>query len=130
MAESSNDRLALLEKTKKGLEESKPKEITLCPGDNSHTLRLKDLFPLKFENNQFVCFASKKQLKFQKIIGLRTCGHAYTREFFDQCIRDGNICLCGKKFLEGDAIPLQSAHSAFCEHNKVEARVYEPSFAV
>lgn len=130
MAESSNDRLAQLEKTKLAIESQKPKDIMICPGDNKHSLKLKDLFPLRFENGQFVCFASKKKLNFQKIVGLRTCGHVYSMAFFDQCIRSGGACLCGKKFLEGDIIHLQSAHSAFCDHNQVEAKVYEPSFAV
>lgn len=130
MAESNKDRLALLEKTKKAVEESKPKDTMICPGDNQHSIKLKDFFPLKFDNNSFVCFASKKQLKFQKIIGLRTCGHVYTKESFDTCAKDTGICLCGKKFLEGDVIALLPANSAFCEHNEVEAKVYEPSFAV
>ena len=130
MAESNKERLALLEKTKKSGEDNKPKEIMVCPGDNLHPIKLKDFFPLKFDNNQFVCFASKKQLKFQKICGLRTCGHVYSKDFFDKCVLDTNVCLCGKKFQEGDVISIVPAHSAFCEHNEVEAKVYEPSFAV
>jgi nitric oxide synthase-interacting protein len=130
MAESSNDRLALLEKTKQNAENSKPKEHVICPGDNKHHLKLKELFPLKFENGQFVCYASKKHLKFQKIVGLRTCGHVYTQEHFDKLVKMNKACLCGKPFLEGDVIRLESARSAFCEHNEVEAKIYEPAFAV
>ena len=64
MAESDKDRIAKLESTKKSIEDSKPKDYMVCPGDNIHSIKLKDFFPLKFENNQFICFASKKQLKF------------------------------------------------------------------
>lgn len=130
VAESSKDRLELLEKTKKSIEEFKPKNQMICPGDNKHPIKLKDLFPLKFENNQFVCYASKKELKFQKVVALRTCGHVYSKDFFDKCVGGSMTCLCGKKFLEGDVIDIEPAKSAFCEHNSVEAKVYEPSFAV
>lgn len=130
LAESNKERLQLLEDTKKSLEEKKPKANMVCPGDNKHQIRLKDFFPLRFENNQFTCFASKKQLKFQKMIGLRTCGHVYIKEYFEKCTKETPACLCGKKFLEGDIIDIKSAHSGFSEHNAVEARIYEPSFAV
>lgn len=130
MAESNVERLALLDQTKKAIEDNKPKETMICPGDNEHSIKLKDFFPMKFDREQFVCFASKKQLKFQKIVGLRTCGHIYSKEFFDKCAKDVGMCLCGKKFLEDDVIPIKPAHSAFCEHNEVVAKVYEPSFAV
>jgi nitric oxide synthase-interacting protein len=130
MAESNKERLQLLDDTKKALEAKKPKENMICPGDNQHTIKLKDFVPLKFDDKTFVCFASKKQLKFQKMVGLRTCGHVYIKEFFDKCAKDVSVCLCGKKFLEGDIIPIQPALSAFCEHNEVEAKIYEPSFAV
>jgi nitric oxide synthase-interacting protein len=130
MAESNKERLQLLEDTKKAIEDKKPKEVMICPGDNAHSIKLKDFVPLKFESKALVCFASKKQLKFQKMVGLRTCGHVYIKEFFDKCARDVGVCLCGKKFLGGDIIPIQSANSAFSNHNEVEARIYEPSFAV
>lgn len=130
MAESSKERLQLLEETKKAIEDKKPKEHMICPADNEHAIKLKDFVPLKFEGKDFVCFASKKQLKFQKMVGLRTCGHVYIAEFFDKCAKTAGVCLCGKKFLDGDVIPIQPALSAFCEHNEVEAKVYEPSFAV
>ena len=130
MAESSKERLQLLEETKKALEDKKPREHMVCPGDNQHTIKLKDFVPLKFEGKTFLCYASKKQLKFQKIVGLRTCGHVYIKEFFNTCAKVAGACLCGKTFFEGDVIPVQSALSAFCEHNEVEAKIYEPSFAV
>jgi nitric oxide synthase-interacting protein len=130
MSESNKERLQLLEGTKKALEDSKPKENMICPADNHHTIKLKDFVPLKFDNNSFTCYASKKQLKYQKLVGLRTCGHVYIKEFFEKCAKDSSACLCGKKYLEGDIIPIQSANSAFCEHNQVEAQVYEPAFAV
>lgn len=130
MAESNKERLQLLEETKKAIEDKKPKENMICPADNEHIIKLKDFVPLKFEGKNFVCFASKKQLKFQKMVGLRTCGHVYIKEFFEKCAKDVGICLCGKKFLEGDMIPIQPAMSAFCDHNEVEAKIYEPSFAV
>ena len=130
MAESNKERLQRLDETKKAIEDKKPKENMVCPGDNKHAIRLKDFIPLKFDDKNFVCFASKKQLKFQKMFGLRTCGHVYIKESFDKCAKDSGLCLCGKKFLEGDVIPVQPANSAFCEHNAVEAKIYEPSFAI
>lgn len=130
MAESNKERLQLLDDTKKAIEDKKPKDNMICPADNEHTIKLKDFVPLKFDGKNFVCYASKKQLKFQKMVGLRTCGHVYIKEFFDKCAKDVGVCLCGKKFLEGDIIPIQPALSAFCEHNEVEAKIYEPSFAV
>lgn len=130
MSESNKERLQLLDDTKKALEDKKPTEQMICPGDNVHSIKLKDFVPLKFEGNTFSCYASKKQLKFQKMVGLRTCGHVYIQEFFDKCAKDVGMCLCGKKFLEGDLIKIQSANSAFSNHNEVEAKIYEPAFAV
>lgn len=130
MAESDQQRLKLLDDTKKSLEEKKPKDKMICPGDNAHLIKLKDFIPLKFDKDDFICYASRKQLKFQKIVALRTCGHVYISEFFDKCAKENGVCLCGKKFLEGDVVQIQSANSAFCEHNAVEAKIYEPSFAI
>jgi nitric oxide synthase-interacting protein len=130
LAESNKDRLEALDKTKKPLEEKQPRQVMLCPGDNQHTIKLKDFFPLSFEAGRFVCFASKKQLKFQQMIAVRTCGHVFVKEAFKKCVGDSLVCLCGKQFLEGDLIDIVPANSAFAEHNEVEARVYEPSFAV
>jgi nitric oxide synthase-interacting protein len=130
MAESDKERLQQLDQTKKPLEDKKPKEKMTCPGDNVHSIKLKEFVPLKFEGDTFVCYASRKQLKFQKMVGLRTCGHVFIKESFDKCVKESAVCLCGKKFLEGDVFPVQPANSAFCEHNQVEAKIYEPAFAV
>lgn len=130
MAESDKERLQLLDQTKKPLEDKKPKDKMICPGDNIHSIKLKEFVPLKFDGETFLCYGSRKQLKFQKMVALRTCGHVFTQESFDKCAKDVGVCLCGKKFLEGDMIPILPANSAFCEHNEVEAKIYEPSFAV
>ncbi len=130
MAESNKERLDALDRTKKPLDDKKPRQCMVCPGDNRHSIKLKDFFSLKFENSQFVCFASKKQLKFQKMVALRTCGHVYVKEFFEKCVGASPMCLCGKQFLDGDVVSIVPANSAFAEHNEVEARIYEPSFAV
>lgn len=130
LAESDKERLQQLDQTKLSIEDKKPQEKMICPGDNAHSIKLKEFVPLKFEGDTFLCFGSRKQLKFQKMVALRTCGHVYIQESFDKCAKDSGVCLCGKKFLEGDIIPILSANSAFCEHNEVEANIYEPAFAV
>jgi hypothetical protein len=105
------------------------KSVMLCPADNLHPIKIKDLFPLHFEGNNFTCFASKKKLGFQKIVALRTCGHLYIEEYFKSYVGASSVCLCGKKFFEGDVIKMESAKSSFAEHNPVVATVYQPSFA-
>ena len=130
LAESNKDRLEALDKTRKPLEDRRPRQAMVCPGDNQHAIKLKDFFPLKFEAGRFVCFASKKQLKFQQMVAVRTCGHVYVRDAFKKCVGEALACLCGKQFLEGDLVDIVPANSAFAEHNEVEAKVYEPSFAV
>jgi nitric oxide synthase-interacting protein len=132
MAEADKERKAQLDKAGalEGAKSIKPERM-ICPGDNKHSIKLKDFFHLKFENGGFLCYASKKQLKFQKIIGLRTCGHVYIAEEFDRFVqKESQKCYCGKEFLEGDIIKIEPAHSAFSKHNSVEAKVYQPHFAV
>lgn len=132
MAEADKERKAQLERAAiKASDKDKPSDRMVCPGDNKHTIKLKDFFHLKFENGEFTCYASKKQLKFQKIVGLRTCGHVFIQEEFERFVNNQNkTCYCGKQYLDGDAIKIEPAHSAFSKHNAVEAKVYQPHFAV
>lgn len=110
--------------------EKEAKKKMICPGDNKHDIKLKDMFNITLKGGKYACYATDKELKYQKTIGLRTCGHLMMKDFFENHIRSSAVCLCGCKFSPLDVIDVVPANSAFCEHNAVEAKVYEPSFAV
>lgn len=132
MAEADKERQAQLDRA--GVKANAPEKIAkcmICPGDNKHPIKKKQLFDLKFENGEFVCYASRKQLKFQKIVGLRTCGHVFIADEFDRFVKkESKQCHCGKAFLTEDIVNIEPAYSAFAKHNAVEAKVYQPHFAV
>lgn len=129
MAESDRSRLMDLKVAKEMQKDEKPSKKMICPGDNRHKIKAKTVYPLKFVNG-FNCFACGKKLAFQKIASLRTCGHVTCMECLeDFCLKDKS-CLCGKKFLPGDVIKMEETKSSFSLHNDVEAKAYQPAFAV
>ena len=100
----------------------------ICPGDNNHTIRLKDLCRISFKvsDKKFVCKYCEKVLNFQKISALRKCGHVYCTK----CLRElpGKRCLCGKVFKKKHIIPLKESESGFGSHNQTEVKVYTRAF--
>jgi hypothetical protein len=129
MAESDRARVANLQKAKALKAEVKPKSKMICPGDNKHKIKAKTVYPLNFPNG-FVCFACSKKLAFQKIVTTRTCGHAMCKDCFKGFCKKTKACLCGVAFKPGDVIKMEETKSSFSFHNKVQAEVYKPAFAI
>lgn len=129
MAESDRSRLTALKIAKDKQEEKKPSKKMVCPGDNKHKIKAKTVYPLKFDKG-FICFACNKKLAFQKIVSMRTCGHVMCMECLNDFCLKGKACLCGKAFLPGDIIKMEETKSSFSLHNDVEAKVYQPAFAI
>ena len=130
MAESDRGRIKALEDASRLKKDKKPSSKMICPADNKHKIKVKTLYPLKFEGEGFHCFASKSKLTYQRVVALKTCGHVMTMDCFKAFCKDSGMCLCGKHFLPGDVIEMEQGKTSFSAHNKVEAEVYQPSFAV
>lgn len=135
MAESDKHRLEDLKKYSiKGME-PRPKRILRCPADNTHQIKIKKIYPLNFgagTGPELYCKACNKQLGFQKITALRSCGHVMCRSCFrEYCEKEEQkMCICGKRYLGGDIIPLIEGMSSFANHNEVVAKKYSPAFAI
>jgi len=141
MAESDKFRVEDLKKFSIDGNQQKPKKILICPADNQHRIKLKKIYELNFDENnnrEFYCKACKKQLSFQKIAAIKNCGHCFCKKCLEEYCplniqkneKKIGMCLCGKKFLNGDIIDLKEGHSSFSNHNKVEAEKYSPAFAI
>lgn len=129
VAEADKGRLLALQSAKDGNPEKKPSGKMICPADNKHKIKTKTIYPLEFKNG-FNCFSCANKLGFQKIVALKTCSHVHCKDCLkDFCVKT-MTCTCGKKFLPGDVIKMQEGKSSFATHNKVEASVYKPAFAI
>lgn len=100
----------------------------ICPGDNVHKIRVKDLIKvsLKTSDKSFVCKYCEKLLNFQKICCLKLCGHVYCVK----CLKEmpGQRCLCGQKIQGKKIVHLKESKSGFGSHNKTEIRVYTRAY--
>lgn len=148
MAESDQDRVEDLKKFNSGGPMERPKKILICPGDNKHRIKLKKIYKLDLQTGtkgEFLCKACNKQLGFQKIVAIKNCGHCFCKKCWEEyCplnsweekdpeqkdLTKFGLCFCSKKFLEGDVITMKEGMTSFSNHNKVEAKLYTPSFAI
>ncbi len=130
MSESDDARVRALELARLNSKDVPPSKKMRCPGDNKHKIKVKKIFPLRFGEDGFNCFACKNKLGYQKIVAITTCGHTMCQKCYQDFCADSTSCSCGKRFKAGDVINMQETKSSFSSHNKVEAEKYQPAFAV
>lgn len=110
----------------------RPTQEILCPGAQSHALRLKKCYKVVFcEDNEknFVCFSCRKELKFQKVLMGKRCGHAFCKSCMEKlCLKDGKCAECGNSVRKDQVIAILEGFTAFATHNAVEAEKYQPAF--
>lgn len=112
------------------VEERKPVIHHLCPADNVNRIKFKRLVPLEIEkhNEQLCCWACKKELKFQKIVALRKCGHVMCKKCLEDLGKGGRCIACNRGFGRSDVIDLAESMSSFSSHNQVESGKYSYAF--
>jgi len=118
-------------KTLDNFMKEKPSSQMICPGDNKHNIKLKQLVKATFDEagDKFVCWICKKELKFQKICMLPKCGHAMCKSCLELTSKTSTKCpVCNQNFKKEDIINMKEAQSAFSAHNKVVTEKYTPSF--
>jgi len=115
-------------------EKDKPSDKLLCPfNEKDHYIRLKDLSSLKISMNEaddkFVCKTCKKELSYQKIVALKSCGEVFCKKCLDITCKDANICpSCSKPFSETDVINLKESGTGYSSHNSVQTTKLNPFF--
>lgn len=111
---------------------SRPCEDIVCPGSQDHALKLKKCYKVFFcEDNEknFVCFSCKKELKFQKVMMGKKCGHAFCKNCMEKlCLKDQRCIQCNNTIKKEHVISILEGFSAFIMHNSVEAEKYQPAF--
>merc|ERR1712159_826092 len=97
-------------------------------------LKLKDLIPLNLledsdgEKGSFICAVSKKELKHQKVVLIKSSGQVMLRKCFDELAKPEMKCpVTGISFKEEDVIDLKTGGTGFSAHNEVVAKRYRPS---
>jgi len=120
----------------------KPSENIMCPEGN-HTLKLKQLVPLKFSENkskgtidkngsvsQYQCFVCCKTLNnVVKAAALQKCGHVMCVGCLETLKQD-KACTCGKGFKEKHILRMESGGTAYSESSgeKLKPKVVTPAF--
>ena len=100
----------------------------VCPGDNEHPIRLKNLTKLKLKKLEegFACEYCEKKLIYQKICALQSCHHVLCRTCLRKLKSDAS-CVCGVRFEKSDVLKLVERKSGFAtDQNQV--KVYTRAF--
>lgn len=97
-------------------------------------LRLKDLVPVTWETDPDgdpltpLCAVSKKELKHQQIVLIKSTGQVMTKKCYEECAKPEMKCpVTGKTITEADVLELKSGGTGFSAHNDVQAKKYRPS---
>jgi len=101
---------------------------------SGNPLRLKDLIHLDIPTDPhvsevtYLCAVSKKELKHQKIVLIKSTGQVMLKKCFDELAKPDMQCpVTGKTFKDSDVIDLRTGGTGFAAHNAVVAKKYRPS---
>lgn len=109
------------------------KRRVMCPGSKPHPLKMKQIYKcdIRSVGDRLICHACQKDLVFQKIAMIRTCGHVMCKSCIDTLCKDEICLVCSQHFRSKlDVIELETTGSSFTSHNDVEAKKYTPAFHV
>ena len=110
----------------------KPSERILCPAAKDHTINYKKTFKINFcedHEKNFICFSCKKELKFQKVLMAKKCGHVFCKNCMEKlCLKDNRCVHCSDVVKKEDLISITEGFTSFITHNSVEAEKYQPAF--
>ena len=117
--------------TKSGPKFQAPKKTKIqmvCPGDNEHHIRLKNLTKLELKKLEegFACQYCEKKLIFQKICALQSCHHVLCKKCLKKLKSDA-VCVCGVRFEKSDVLKLVERKSGFATHQN-QIKVYTRAF--
>lgn len=82
-----------------------------------------------FLTPRFLCKVCKKELSYQKIVALYTCGEVFCKKCLEITAKKDNRCpSCSKAFSDFEIIDLKESGSGFSFHNSVETTKLNPYF--
>lgn len=109
-----------------------PSEKIVCPASQKHHIKFKKCYKVVFcEDTQknFICFSCKKELKFQKVMMGKKCGHVFCKICMEKlCLKDQRCSHCSLPLKHDHVISIQEGFTGFIMHNSVEAEKYQPAF--
>jgi nitric oxide synthase-interacting protein len=80
-------------------------------------------------NFRFICCICRKELSFQKIVTIKSCGDVMCRSCFELvCRKDMQCSNCNKPIKNDDVITLMESGSGYSLHNSVETQKLNPYF--
>ena len=110
----------------------KPSDKILCPAARDHIIAFKKTYKINFcEDNDknIVCFSCQRELKFQKVLMGKKCGHVFCKSCMEKlCLKDNRCIHCNDSIKKEDLISITEGFTSFIMHNAVEAERYQPSF--
>jgi uncharacterized CHY-type Zn-finger protein len=78
---------------------------------------------------RFLCKVCKKELSFQKVVALKSCGEVFCRKCLELTSKDYSNCpSCSKPFSDFEVINLKESGSGYSYHNSVETHKLNPYF--
>ena len=110
----------------------RPSDKILCPASRNHPISYKKIYKAQFcedTEKNFVCYSCKKEMKFQKVLMGRKCGHVFCKVCMEKlCLKEGKCMMCNLPVKKEDVIAITEGFTSFIMHNNVEAERYQPAF--
>lgn len=110
----------------------KPLDMLLCPANRAHEIAFKRTYKVNFHEDidrRLVCFGCKKELRYQKVLMAKKCGHVFCKSCMEKlCLKENRCMQCNDSIRKEDIIPIIEGFTSFTIHNTVEAERYQPAF--